>query len=165
MPRASTRNTSLRPLLNYEPFLDFSTRYTVFSEPSLRPCPLGYIQGPLPSANSSASRLPEKVCSVLVWLEPRGSGLVTKEWVHFISSWTAPLFCTHLLALQLTLLGEDGHPGSQVLQLLLPGLWEEGARSGQLIPGVSLCTLPLGRVWKGDRWKSLLPSLPSHPGS
>ena len=67
---------------------------------------------------------------MLVWLEPRGSDLVTKEWAHFISSWTAPLFCTHLLALQLTLLGEDGNPGSQVLQLLLPGLWEEGARSG-----------------------------------
>lgn len=38
---ASTRHVSLHPLLNYEPFLDFSTWYVLSSEPSLGPSPLG----------------------------------------------------------------------------------------------------------------------------
>lgn len=62
--------------------------------------------------------------------------------MHFIPFRTTPLCCTHLLALQLILLGEDGHTGSQVFQLLLPGLWEEGTPSGQLIPAPFPPTTP-----------------------
>lgn len=110
--------------------------------PGCDPLPSVAFVGPSPPVSTAA---PPRTCSTagLVGLNPLGRDFVTKGWIHLVSSQTAPLFCTHLFVLQLVLLGEDGHPGSQVLQLLPPGLWEEGTRSCQLTPGALLLALPV----------------------